>query len=517
MVDDPEDLALAAVAAGITDGPSLAAPASIQQCELTVTRVSSGQEQHFMLRTGDSLKIGRSSKNDIVLAIAGVSTVHAELSLHSTPAEGLSVRDMKSKNGIGFKLKGAAQEEPAQPWQRASAEQQQVLGQDALLKVPFKSRTGDKQLPDKLRMLKLSLGPSSYAPPEVSPPPPVPFAPVEVKEAPTESEPTKAAVDLARLSSPTPRRTAPVVAAAIEPLISEGVVVQEDAVPPAAAAPALAAAVPAAVEPAPVAPAPVQQPRAAPVLVEGKSKKRRELVQPPAGAGLAPMAGGKLASTLTKAALEAMAESDATRQRRDTLIGYSVMRDMSVSPISTPGVGTRQKKKKKRPLRDVSQDVGAGFVKSKRAKPENPEGLPERKHRKAPKLTAPDPSERPSMSPCVHRDCSDSEVGDDADFEQRFRSAMSQGLEPVVRAKAARPKARATAAGVADGLLAAAVRPVAERKVPKADRVKERDPAKKKEAKERKRGDAPKAAKVKDKLRARSRSRRQSLSPKKRR
>lgn len=544
---------------GASEGHAAPRAGGVQQCELCITRSATGEEQRFSLRTGGPpLRIGRGPKNGVVLDVPGVSNVHAELLLRLAAGGGgsgsaagvpvLCIRD-RSKNGVGIRPGGVS--EPL-PWERAPAGELRELTRDAVLKVPLKSRTGDKQLPDGLRMLKLRLGESVLvAAPEL----PRPAVAAAAAAAPS---PGAAAATTAPAPPPT-------LAArpGMAPLAEDGKLAEAAAVEDAYLCPADSEAAPAgekledpavAVEP-PAAPAglgaavvddyegaqpsEVRPPAAVPAKAtelinlsrltspapsrRPKAQARRSFSEPPARVAPGPGAGApgasvealemptreavakalplgdrrlkprrrekaapppppsegfmkfvtpvaekhvRLASTLTKAALEAMAEADAGRQReRNSLVGYSVLRDMSVSPISTPGVG--RKKKKKRVPREQSEDVGPpkGAAQLKPKKPKVELDAPERKrpHKvlkagldaMAPGALSP-PRWRPASPSRAQEDQYGACAGEDSGSELGDLGAEAgRGLSPDrwrpmprgaladanVRAKAARPKA----------------------------------------------------------------------------
>jgi len=137
------------------------------QTDITVVRGGSGAAQTFTLRSDSALRIGRGVANDIVLDFNGVSAYHAELSLQQDAVNGaashtICIRD-DSKNGTGVRpgphapevvLKNGAL--PA--WESLVKGVNRALEHGWQLIVPMRSRKGESQMPEIMRMITVYHG-----------------------------------------------------------------------------------------------------------------------------------------------------------------------------------------------------------------------------------------------------------------------------------------------------------------------------------------------------------------------
>jgi len=285
------------------------------------------------LGTGQTLRIGRSSANGVVLDLPGVSAVHAEVFLRAAPdgARRLCIRDT-SKNGVGIRKRGAAiKRGRPEAWERVPNGEIMELGDDAELKLPLKSRIDDKQLPEAKRIMKLSLVPSAA---------PAPAAP-----ALAEGDPKAIAAMIQGLAASAGTSVAEIIAQ-----------MEVDGSPAGAAKPRDCAS---------LGQSPQQATSPGPAAwmdddVDRPKAKRPKVVE----------------QRLTASALASLGEEHGTAPPE---------RDLSVSPISSPGVAKKKRK---------AESAGVKEKKKKKTKVEEKEAKKERSKAKKEPEAAPRQKEK---------------------------------------------------------------------------------------------------------------------------
>eukprot|EP00929_Paragymnodinium_shiwhaense_P078763 TRINITY_DN40852_c0_g1_i1.p1 TRINITY_DN40852_c0_g1~~TRINITY_DN40852_c0_g1_i1.p1 ORF type:complete len:378 (-),score=101.70 TRINITY_DN40852_c0_g1_i1:147-1280(-) len=121
--------------------------------DVTLVR-GDGVKQSFAMQDGRVLTLGSKASNDIVVPSGGVSGKHAEMFLLSQTdgSRQLVVRDT-SKNGTGIRAKVPKKGLHCLTWQKLANGASAVLGHSHQLKVPLKSRKGSLQAAEAPRTI----------------------------------------------------------------------------------------------------------------------------------------------------------------------------------------------------------------------------------------------------------------------------------------------------------------------------------------------------------------------------
>lgn len=151
----------------------------------------------FVLKPGDSIRLGRGRGNEVVLDYEGVSKHHAEVTLREKLPEEvilgsdvklptmLSIRDLTSKNGIGVRKTPFDQDSvlSVASFERLQSATSQVVQDGCCFVIPAKSRHHDKQMTVEQRIITFYVSTVMVdvpvpVPVPVPAPAPVPVAPV---------------------------------------------------------------------------------------------------------------------------------------------------------------------------------------------------------------------------------------------------------------------------------------------------------------------------------------------------
>eukprot|EP00929_Paragymnodinium_shiwhaense_P001944 TRINITY_DN102153_c0_g1_i1.p1 TRINITY_DN102153_c0_g1~~TRINITY_DN102153_c0_g1_i1.p1 ORF type:complete len:385 (-),score=83.95 TRINITY_DN102153_c0_g1_i1:428-1558(-) len=151
-----------------------AADDDVVQCDVTLVQEQTGTAKTFRLLVGSVVKIGRAPNNHVTLSsLDGVSTYHAEISLHEAEdGRGLCIKDV-SKNGTGIRpgphaqLDSKRQHEQAnseswqavEPWQPLQRDVLRPLHHGWQVALPYRTRKqGAGQLSDCVPVLTVYIG-----------------------------------------------------------------------------------------------------------------------------------------------------------------------------------------------------------------------------------------------------------------------------------------------------------------------------------------------------------------------
>lgn len=138
----------------------------VAQCDIKVSHGFSGVVQTFTLRVGGVLRIGRGMANDIVLNFNGVSVYHCELFLapSSSSKQGILYIKDNAKNGTGIRpgpKSTDVSDGDANSWEALKIGVPVELKHGWQLIVPMRSRMGEMQVPEVMRLLTVYVGPST--------------------------------------------------------------------------------------------------------------------------------------------------------------------------------------------------------------------------------------------------------------------------------------------------------------------------------------------------------------------
>lgn len=295
-------------------------------CELTVTLADGGQRRFELGSQRQVLRIGRKSSSDVVLDFEGVSNLHAELLLEGADGDTpkLCVRD-SSRNGCAIR---PVSETLSSAWETLERGVARALGPGWQMKVPLKSRRGVKQLSEPERTLTVNF--NFKARPAALPSP--------VKRAPPpllQDEENLAALAGGGKDEEPPARAAH-MATAVPALARRAAVATAEPVSPQPRREGALAA------PVPTVPAMSPQEAAASALLNAAVQRRSKKESRKAAAPATSFWQQQVAAAPAPPTPEDRGRS---RSRGD---GFAfVPRDMSVSPISEPGVGAAKKRKKR--------------------------------------------------------------------------------------------------------------------------------------------------------------------------
>lgn len=305
------------------------------RCDLTVAPPI-GPERHFTLRAGGVVRVGRKPSCNVPLDFDGVSAVHSELLLlppgdvPGAASEGhglrLCIRDA-SRNGTAVRL-GEADGE----WDKLSKGVLRELCSGSQLKIPLRSRQGATQLSQQSRILTLTFA----------------FKVEAVEPDVPQRAPQPGALSLGTLV-PTTSEAAPVVppdpASEFAAPFAEAEPESDHKVEPAmrlADPPKRAESSPEPEAPGP----PPKKKRKAPT----ESQTRKDAVAAFWAQQLPHTAVPATSTAAVAIRAEAVAPKDGrktrTRSRSRAQALLSIPRDLSVSPISEPGVLKKRRKKK---------------------------------------------------------------------------------------------------------------------------------------------------------------------------
>lgn len=295
-------------------------------CELTLTLAGGVQRRFDLGSHRQVLRIGRKSTSDVVLDFEGVSNLHAELLLEGADGDTpkLCVRD-SSRNGCAIR---PVSDRLSSAWEALEKGVARAVGPGWQMKVPLKSRRGVKQLSEPERTLTVNF--NFRARPAALPSP--------VKRAPPpllQDEENLAALAGGGKDEEPPARAAH-MATAVPALARRAAVATAEPVSPQPRREVLAA-------PVSTAPAMSPQEAAASALLNAAVQRRSKKESRKAAAPATSFWQQQVAAA---PAPPTPSDRGRSRSRGD---GFAfVPRDMSVSPISEPGVGN-VKKRKKRP------------------------------------------------------------------------------------------------------------------------------------------------------------------------
>lgn len=390
-----------------------------QQRELTVVRVATGTTQSLALRKGRTVRIGHARGNDVLIDTNGVSARHLELSFGELGADGhpqLCALDL-SRNGTGIRNPAAGVGNALSSWEALTKGEPRVLGDGWQVKLPLKSRKNGTQVLQSTRTLTLQLGhwhdcPLEPAlahlaapPPSAAPPPalaPAARAPAYVP-APATSAAAAAEALAAAMAKKAKDKKEKKVGKKKKERAEAGALAPPPQAPPAeqpvgrwkkrasraqaevgdAEPPANPQDLYAEIDKEIGLNAAKEADGGAAALPPGSATRPKQRARPPRGlggddeisSGEVPEASPGL--RLTQSTLNAVAGAAAAAHfgRRPEpsepgfVVGQSILRDMSVSPISTPGVGL--KKKRKKTTAPGSEDSDAPKKKPKKGKKDN--------------------------------------------------------------------------------------------------------------------------------------------------
>eukprot|EP00490_Sorites_sp_Unknown_P012302 CAMPEP_0114668072 /NCGR_PEP_ID=MMETSP0191-20121206/35663_1 /TAXON_ID=126664 /ORGANISM="Sorites sp." /LENGTH=427 /DNA_ID=CAMNT_0001920291 /DNA_START=66 /DNA_END=1346 /DNA_ORIENTATION=+ len=197
-----------------------------ERCQVVVCRHEQDENsgKKFVLKPGESVRLGSGRGNEVMLDYEGVSKHHAEISLREKLPEEvilgsdvklptmLSIRDLTSRNGIGIrKMPFDPENMPTLgSFERLQSATSQVLQDGCCILIPAKSRRYDKQMTVEQRLITFHVSTVLVDVP-VPVPPPVPTPrPVERRLPPAVAPvaPVRA-VPPPRAISPPPRQYTP--------------------------------------------------------------------------------------------------------------------------------------------------------------------------------------------------------------------------------------------------------------------------------------------------------------------
>lgn len=325
-------------------------------CEVVAT-FSSGSSKRLPLRVGTTIRIGRKRNSDIVLDSEGVSALHAELSLVQTEqsvdggGDGfrLCVRDV-SRNGTA--VRACAGPAAKESWAAVKKGETCTLGQGWQIKVPMRGRRDGEQMAEDVRTITLFVSvvaaapvPSTdfasnasmqQAPVKQIESVPQPPGIVAVKEPPADHEDGKTnAPEDSHLAAPVSDAPPPPELTSLT-----------KAVPPVAATAAVTSAS---------------------MLLNAAVRRRRAPLPAPTrgttnpsfGSAPAPPPATRAVSESSTFWSPADSAVQITRQRSRSRGGDCfVPRDLSVSPISEPGVGVPRRRKKDKARKATKPQAG---------------------------------------------------------------------------------------------------------------------------------------------------------------
>mmetsp|Transcript_15401 Transcript_15401/g.18525 ORF Transcript_15401/g.18525 Transcript_15401/m.18525 type:complete len:184 (+) Transcript_15401:101-652(+) len=132
-----------------------------ERCQVIACRygqdLSTGAK--FVLKPGDSIRLGRGRGSEVLLDYEGVSKHHAEIILAADAklTGTLLLRDLSSKNGMGIR-RAPLDEEGAlsiHSFERLPSGSSQVVHDGSCVVIPIKSRNAEKQMTVEQRMVTL--------------------------------------------------------------------------------------------------------------------------------------------------------------------------------------------------------------------------------------------------------------------------------------------------------------------------------------------------------------------------